>query len=137
MGRIRNPLYLHRYLGFEFLSLRHYLKSPVDLRLRGFFVFGFYVTILRKIVPSLRSLWPSAARSVVLRPRGESSRPFVSYGPTGSTLVPVKPYALCPMPYHCYQLSAGGRTTEQQIVYDYKTIRHCCSEYSRSEIMQR
>ena len=41
MGRIRNPLYLHRYLGFESLSLRHYIKKAPQLnKLRGFFVIG-------------------------------------------------------------------------------------------------
>lgn len=34
---IRNPLYPHRYLGFEFLSLRHYLsKKPRNAGLFGF-----------------------------------------------------------------------------------------------------
>ncbi|RMO93495.1 hypothetical protein ALQ32_200162 [Pseudomonas syringae pv. tagetis] len=41
MGRIRNPLYLHRYLGFESLSLRHTNESPADKGLRGFFIFRF------------------------------------------------------------------------------------------------
>ena len=46
MGRIRNPLYLHRYLGFESLSLRHTNESPVDQGLRGFFVFGLYYSVV-------------------------------------------------------------------------------------------
>ena len=35
--------------GFESLSLRHTLKSPVDSGLGAFCISGFYVTILRKI----------------------------------------------------------------------------------------
>ncbi len=40
MGRIRNPLYLHRYLGFESLSLRHYIYEKA-LIIQGFFVSVF------------------------------------------------------------------------------------------------
>jgi hypothetical protein len=60
MGRIRNPLYLHRYLGFESLSLRHISRTPVDQGLRGFFVSRLYysaVLLSGAPVGALHYLW--------------------------------------------------------------------------------
>ena len=59
VGRIRNPLCLHRYLGFESLSLRHTNESPADQGLRGFFVSGLYYSLAVTSLPvaSLRRLY--------------------------------------------------------------------------------
>lgn len=66
MGRIRNPLYLHRYLGFESLSLRHYIeKAPQLNKLRGFFISSLYQRLLQDIFQSCLTLIKALRRFAI------------------------------------------------------------------------
>ncbi|GBH16237.1 permease component II [Pseudomonas syringae pv. actinidiae] len=51
MGRIRNPLYLHRYLGFESLSLRHYMKTFVNQRVTKVQKQRFVAAVCSNLLP--------------------------------------------------------------------------------------